>query len=253
MKHAMALLLLLPALAVGTPARADETCTIDLVSKSGLPAGAWLNADNWLTPEYLRAGLHAPGSFMARKKIDGLPAAQPLKRAGQVLDLAKTTTNDPLDQSTRSLSFLLTTRLAPSVLLGYLHAIEARHGRAARTADQPRWQDRTLDLDLIAYGDVQSTDPALLVPHPRAAERDFVLEPWLAVDRDAVPGPQREPRLFQGEQFFGTDVDGDLLVVLDPSGRARAVGRFGGAEQLLRAGKGYAPGHRCSTSRASMR
>mgnify|MGYP001000127969 CR=1 FL=1 len=52
---------------------------------------------------------------------------------------------------------LLTTRLAPSVLLGYLHAIEARHGRPARTADQSRWQDRTLDLDLIAYGDVQST------------------------------------------------------------------------------------------------
>ena len=91
---------------------------------------------------------------------------------------------------------LLTTRLAPSVLLGYLHAIEARHGRAARTADQPRWQDRTLDLDLIAYGDVQSTDPALLVPHPRAAERDFVLEPWLTVDRDAVlPGAGRVDEL----------------------------------------------------------
>lgn len=91
---------------------------------------------------------------------------------------------------------LLTTRLAPSVLLGYLHAIEARHGRPARTADQPRWQDRTLDLDLIAYGDVQSTDPALLVPHPRAAERDFVLEPWLAVDRDAVlPGAGRVDEL----------------------------------------------------------
>ena len=90
---------------------------------------------------------------------------------------------------------LLTTRLAPSVLLGYLHAIEARHGRPARTADQPRWQV-TLDLDLIAYGDVQSTDPALLVPHPRAAERDFVLEPWLAVDGDAVlPGAGRVDEL----------------------------------------------------------
>ena len=87
---------------------------------------------------------------------------------------------------------LLTTRLAPSVLLGYLHAIEVRHGRERRE----RWGDRTLDLDLIAYGDVQSTDPALLVPHPRAAERDFVLEPWLAVDRDAVlPGAGRVDEL----------------------------------------------------------
>ena len=71
MKHAMALFLLLPALTVSAPASAAETCTIDLVSKTGLPAGAWLNADNWLTPEYLRAGLHSPGSFMARKKIHG--------------------------------------------------------------------------------------------------------------------------------------------------------------------------------------
>ena len=87
---------------------------------------------------------------------------------------------------------LVTTRLAPSVLLSYLHAIEARHGRERRE----RWGDRTLDLDLIAYGDVQSTDPALLVPHPRAAERDFVLEPWLAVDRDAVlPGAGRVDEL----------------------------------------------------------
>lgn len=84
---------------------------------------------------------------------------------------------------------VVSTRLAPSVLLTYLHAIEERHGRAPRTADQPRWQDRTLDLDLIAYGDVRSDDPALLLPHPRAAERDFVLGPWASVDPDAVlPG-----------------------------------------------------------------
>ena len=83
-----------------------------------------------------------------------------------------------------------------SVLLSFLHAIEERHGRPARRAGDARWQDRTLDLDLIAYGDVQSTDPALLVPHPRAAERDFVLEPWLAVDRDAVlPGAGRVDEL----------------------------------------------------------
>lgn len=84
---------------------------------------------------------------------------------------------------------LLTTRLAPTVLLSYLHAIEARHGRPARTPAEPRWLDRTIDLDLIAYGDVRSDDPALTLPHPRAAERDFVLTPWLTVDPDAVlPG-----------------------------------------------------------------
>jgi len=83
---------------------------------------------------------------------------------------------------------IVTTRLAPSVLLSYLHAIEARHGRERRE----RWGDRTLDLDLVAYGGVVSDDPALLLPHPRAAERDFVLAPWLAIDPDAeLPGRGR--------------------------------------------------------------
>jgi 2-amino-4-hydroxy-6-hydroxymethyldihydropteridine diphosphokinase len=83
---------------------------------------------------------------------------------------------------------IVTTRLAPSVLLSYLHAIEASNGRERRE----HWGDRTLDLDLIAYGDVVSDDPHLLLPHPRAAERDFVLAPWLALDPDAeLPGRGR--------------------------------------------------------------
>lgn len=83
---------------------------------------------------------------------------------------------------------LLRTRLAPTVLLSYLHAIEAKHGRA-RQAREPRWQNRTLDLDLIAYGDAESAGPGLVLPHPRAAERDFVLAPWLLLDPDAeLPG-----------------------------------------------------------------
>lgn len=80
---------------------------------------------------------------------------------------------------------LAETRLAPSVLLSFLHRIEAAHGRERRE----RWGDRTLDLDLISYGDVRSDSPALTLPHPRAAERLFVVQPWLALDPDAVlPG-----------------------------------------------------------------
>ncbi|MCK3768688.1 2-amino-4-hydroxy-6-hydroxymethyldihydropteridine diphosphokinase [Microbacterium aerolatum] len=83
---------------------------------------------------------------------------------------------------------LVSTRLAPQVLLGLLHAIEEEHGRERRE----RWGDRTLDLDLIAYGALQSDDPHVLLPHPRAAERLFVLEPWLSVDPDAeIPGRGR--------------------------------------------------------------
>jgi len=73
------------------------------------------------------------------------------------------------------------TRLAPTVLLRALNGIEARHGRVRLE----RWGDRTLDLDLIAYGGVTSDDPRLTLPHPRAHERHFVLGPWAQVDPDA--------------------------------------------------------------------
>ncbi|MBO0982128.1 2-amino-4-hydroxy-6-hydroxymethyldihydropteridine diphosphokinase [Microbacterium sp. SD291] len=76
---------------------------------------------------------------------------------------------------------LVTTRLAPQILLGMLHAIEDESGRERRE----RWGDRTLDLDLIMYGDDVADEPHLQLPHPRAAERLFVLEPWLDLDPDA--------------------------------------------------------------------
>lgn len=92
---------------------------------------------------------------------------------------------DPDAPRYRNAVALLETRLAPSALLAELHRIEAEHGRVRRE----RWGDRTLDLDLVAYGDVRSGDPSLLLPHPRAHERRFVLEPWLQLEPDAVlPG-----------------------------------------------------------------
>jgi 2-amino-4-hydroxy-6-hydroxymethyldihydropteridine diphosphokinase len=87
---------------------------------------------------------------------------------------------------------LVTTRLAPSILLGMLHAIEDENGRERHE----RWGDRTLDLDLIAYGDESSDGEGLQLPHPRAFERLFVLEPWLELDGDAVlPGRGRVAEL----------------------------------------------------------
>lgn len=83
---------------------------------------------------------------------------------------------------------LVRTHLAPSILLGMLHAIEDENGRERHA----RWGDRTLDLDLIVYGEEVSDDPHMLLPHPRAFERLFVLEPWLDLDPDAVlPGHGR--------------------------------------------------------------
>ena len=61
------------------------------------------------------------------------------------------------------------------------HRLEQDHHRR-RTV---RWGARTLDVDLIAYGDLVSHHPDLTLPHPRAAERAFVLLPWLWLDPDA--------------------------------------------------------------------
>jgi dihydroneopterin aldolase/2-amino-4-hydroxy-6-hydroxymethyldihydropteridine diphosphokinase len=83
---------------------------------------------------------------------------------------------------------LATTRRSPWTLLRSLHDIEAAHGRVRET----RWGARTLDLDLVQYGvpgtpgEQTSEEPDLLLPHPRAADRAFVLEPWRLVDAEAV-------------------------------------------------------------------
>jgi 2-amino-4-hydroxy-6-hydroxymethyldihydropteridine diphosphokinase len=64
---------------------------------------------------------------------------------------------------------LLETSLAPRALLAELHRIEAANGRERRE----RWASRTLDLDLVRYGDVRAAGPGLTLPHPGLAERDF--------------------------------------------------------------------------------
>jgi len=79
---------------------------------------------------------------------------------------------------------LLDTALAPRKLLAAAHEIEAAFGRERSV----RWGARTLDLDLVVYGEHTSDDPELLLPHPGAASRAFVLAPWHAVDPAARLG-----------------------------------------------------------------
>ncbi len=64
---------------------------------------------------------------------------------------------------------LLDTELEPRALLAALQAIERARGRV-RTA---RWGPRTLDLDIVAYGDRQVRDPDLVIPHPELPRREF--------------------------------------------------------------------------------
>jgi dihydroneopterin aldolase/2-amino-4-hydroxy-6-hydroxymethyldihydropteridine diphosphokinase len=96
----------------------------------------------------------------------------------------------------RNAVVLAVTALTPDELLEACHAIEQRHGRARLV----RWGARTLDVDVIAYGDPGSADEVVLppdgpvgdaaldrlvLPHPRAHRRAFVLAPWAAVDGQA--------------------------------------------------------------------
>jgi 2-amino-4-hydroxy-6-hydroxymethyldihydropteridine diphosphokinase len=70
-------------------------------------------------------------------------------------------------------------------ILGRCQAAEQARGRER----QVRWGPRTLDIDIIACGEEISDDPQLILPHPRAHERAFVLVPWHDLDPDAsLPG-----------------------------------------------------------------
>lgn len=71
----------------------------------------------------------------------------------------------------------LETALPAERLLAELRAVEARHGRHRSFPNAPR----TLDLDLLLFGDLELHTPALQVPHPRMRERAFVLQPLLEI------------------------------------------------------------------------
>lgn len=86
---------------------------------------------------------------------------------------------------------LLSTSLTALDLLHALQAIELQHGRERPYRNAPR----TLDLDVLMYGDARLQDEALIVPHPRMTQRAFVLVPMLEIDADVVIpglGPARD-------------------------------------------------------------
>jgi 2-amino-4-hydroxy-6-hydroxymethyldihydropteridine diphosphokinase len=98
---------------------------------------------------------------------------------------------EPVDAPEGSKSFLnaviaLDTTLSARTLLERAHAVEAAYGRErGEVVNAPR----TLDVDLIVVGDRHADDENLQLPHPRAAERAFVLAPWFDLESDAeIPG-----------------------------------------------------------------
>ena len=89
----------------------------------------------------------------------------------------------------------LETELAARELLETLLAVERELGRERGE----RWGPRTIDLDLLLYGDGTIDEPGLTVPHPRLHERRFALEPLLDLDSElTIPGRGRVADLLAG-------------------------------------------------------
>lgn len=162
----------------------------------------------------LGANLGDRGSTLraAAEAIAALPDVRPVASSREVESIAVTLDGpDRTKPRYRNAVVVVDTDLEPQELLDALHGIEDTHGRTREV----RWGDRTLDLDVIAYDDLTLDTATLTVPHPRAAERAFVLAPWADADPDAeLPGAGRvadllarlgddtervdEPRLFDG-------------------------------------------------------
>ena len=118
----------------------------------------------------------------ARDRLASLPDSRVLKhsRIEETAPLGPVPQGPYLNQMV-----LLETRLEPQVLLDHLHAIEAERGRERRV----RWGPRTLDLDIVRYGDRVVQQPDLTIPHPGLPDRDF----WLRELAELDGPPHAEP------------------------------------------------------------
>lgn len=90
--------------------------------------------------------------------------------------------------------------MTPAEVLAAANAVESELGRVRDV----RWGPRTIDIDVLLWGDLRSDDPALTIPHPRLHERAFVVLPLLDLDPD--------PRLPDGRR---------LVDLPAPAGEAR--------------------------------
>lgn len=117
--------------------------------------------------------------------VDDLAAALGELRVGPLVrTAAMTLPGSPPQDDYWNTVVLAHTRLSAAEVLSLALAVEARHGRRRDV----RWGARTLDIDVVRHGATRSTDPALVLPHPGARERAFVLVPWAALESDAELG-----------------------------------------------------------------
>lgn len=120
----------------------------------------------------------------ARDRLAGLPDSRLLNssRVEETAPLGPVPQGPYLNQMV-----LLETALEPVALLDHLHAIEAERGRERRV----RWGPRTLDLDIVRYGDRVVRQPELTIPHPGLPDRDFWRRELAEIDAASQTEPAR--------------------------------------------------------------
>ena len=109
-----------------------------------------------------------------------------LREATEVISVSEYFSTKPVSDIEQPVYFnavcIVESELPAMDLLSLLHGIEKALGRQRLE----KWGPRTIDLDLIQYGSLLSSADELKLPHPRAHERRFVLEPWVSIDPEAI-------------------------------------------------------------------
>ncbi len=127
----------------------------------------------WVTA-YLGLGSNLDGPCGQVERAINALARLPGCRAARSSSLYRNPPMGPVDQPDYVNAVVaLETRLAPLELLDHLQALERAHGRVRGR----HWGERTLDVDILLYGDQRIREPRLTVPHPGLPERAFVLYP----------------------------------------------------------------------------
>jgi len=120
----------------------------------------------------------------ARARLAALPGTRLLKQSR----VEETAPLGPVPQGAYlNQMVLLETALEPTDLLVQLHAIESERGRERRAG--VRWGPRTLDLDIVRFGDRVLREPHLVLPHPELPNRPFWLRELAELDAALSPRP----------------------------------------------------------------
>ncbi len=141
----------------------------------------------------IRRAVIAIGSNLGERRVNLQGAVDSLSDTPEVwvTAVSQVYETDPVDSPEDAKHYLnavvlLDTTLAARTLLERALAIESAYGRER---GGERNAPRTLDVDLIVVGDRRADEDDLVLPHPRASERAFVLVPWLDLEPDAeIPG-----------------------------------------------------------------